>query len=102
MFKVPEKLLPFLVLCAREECTDERFDRVTHVVILGRCYGPACPELLLKRLFPPFRFAKEREEFVRHILETSSTEGAQDFSEFVIGIHGCLPLSIDVPLMTLL
>ena len=78
-FNVHEKLLTFLVLCTREEGTDKSFDRVTRVGILKRSYGPARHELLLKLLFPPCGFAKERHEFVRNVLETSSAEFAQYF-----------------------
>ena len=85
-----EKLLPFRVLRPREEGTDKRFDRVTLVDILQRSAGPARHELFVKLRFPPFRFAKERKEFVRHVLKTSSTESPEYLSQFVVSIHGRL------------
>ena len=79
-FNVPEKLLTFLVLRTRKEGTNKRFDRVTRVAILQRSAGPARDELLVKLLFPPCRGAKERNQFVRNVLETSSTEVPEDAS----------------------
>ncbi len=86
-FNVQEQLLTFLVLSPREQGTDKRFDRVTLVGILKRSDGPARNELLLKLLFPPFRLTKERHEFVRNVLETSSAEFPQYFSKFFVFIH---------------
>src|SRR5712691_1879531 len=87
---VHEQLLTFLVLRTREEGTDKRFDRVTRVGILQRSSGPARHELLLKLLFPPFGCAKERHEFVRNVLETSSAECAQYFEKSFVFIHRLL------------
>ena len=97
-----EKLLTFLVLRTPQECTDKRFDCVIFFSILKRLDGPARHELLLKILFPPVGCTKERNQFVRHVLETASTEVPEDSSEFVVGIHGRLPLSIGVPLTAVL
>jgi hypothetical protein len=99
-FNVPEKLLTFFVLRTRKEGTNKRFDRVTRVTILQRSAGSARDELLVKLLLPPFGCAKERNQFVRHVLETSSTEVPEDSSEFVVGIHSRLPPRIGVPLTT--
>jgi hypothetical protein len=71
--------LTFFVLCTREECPDKRFDRLTCVGILKRTDGPARHELLLKLLFPPLGWTKERNEFIRDVFETSSTEVPQYF-----------------------
>jgi hypothetical protein len=86
-FNIHEQLLTFLVLSTREEGTDNSFDRVTLFGILKRSYGPARNELLLKLLLPPLGFAKERNEFVRDVLETSSAEFPQYFEQFVVFIH---------------
>ena len=84
---VHEQLLPCLVLGPHEEGTDKRFDRVTRIGILQHSAGPARHAVLLKLLFPPVGCAKERQEFVRHVLETSSAELAQDISQSVVFIH---------------
>jgi len=76
---VHEQLLTFFVLRTREECPDKRFDRVTRVGILQRTSGPACNELFVKLLFPPLGLTKERNESVRDVFETSSTEFPQYF-----------------------
>src|SRR5215831_19177813 len=86
-FHVHEQLLTFLVLRTCEEGTDKRFDRVTCVGIAQRTDGPARNELLVKLLFPPLKLTKERHEFVRNLLETSSAELAQDFLKSFIFIH---------------
>ena len=65
------------------------FDRVTLFGILQRSDGPARHELLLKLLFPPFRVTKERQEFVRDVLETSSAEFPQYVAKFFVFIHSC-------------
>ena len=75
------------MLSPREQGTDKRFDRVTRVGILQRSDGPARNALLLKLLFPPFRLTKERHEFVRNVLETSSAEFPQYVSKFFVLIH---------------
>src|SRR5215467_5494742 len=93
---VHEQLLPCLVLRPREEGTDKRFDRVTRIGILQRTDGPACHELLVKLLFPPLGLTKERYEFVRNLLETSSTELAQDFLQSFVFIHRLLTSSVYV------
>ena len=64
---VHQQLLPCLVLRPREEGADKRFDRLTCFSIVQRASGPAHHELLLKFLFPPCRWTKEGNEFVRNL-----------------------------------
>jgi hypothetical protein len=85
---VHQQLLPCLILRPREEGTDKRFDRLTGVSIVQRADGPARYELLLKLLFPPFRWPKEGNKFVRNVLQPSAAELPQDVAQFVICIHG--------------
>src|SRR5215467_4511518 len=91
---VHEQFLTFFVLRTPEECPDKRFDRVTRVGILQRTDGPACNELIVKLLFPPLGLTKERYEFVRNLLETSSAELAQDFLQSFVFIHRLLTSSV--------
>jgi hypothetical protein len=93
-FNVHEQLVPFLVVRTREKGTNKRFDRVTGVGVLQRSSGPTRHELLVKLLFPPFGFAKERHEFVRYVLETSSAELAQYFYKSFIFVPRLLTSSV--------
>ena len=84
---VHQQLLPCLVLRPCEEAADKRFDRLTCFSIVKRASGPAHHELLLKLFFPPCRWTKEGNEFVRNVLEPSSAELPQYVAQFFVCIH---------------